>query len=170
MKLVTCMGATSGMKRIRTVPLLVVMRTKYFLPAVNFTGLGIGSAVFQPAAFLSTLAAEICASMALTEAPADPLAGLAGLSAASAARATPAKHVETARASRSEDSPLRFIEKSPPVWAVRMLRETRVRRWRTEWPGRAARATPRRREPYSAGPLTGHLTTILKAPEDWITA
>ena len=64
MKLVTCIGATSGRNWITTGPLFVCIFAKYLCAGSKATFSGLGSRVFQPSLVLSTAALAICASMA----------------------------------------------------------------------------------------------------------
>ena len=119
MVLVTCIGATSGIMRIRIVPSLVAMRTKYFFAGSNATTVGSFRLVFQPATVLLTLAAATCASMpAIALSPAGAAAFFASaaaagfLTAAARAMVTP----ETSRVSEAAATrAVRFIEDLPPV-------------------------------------------------------
>ena len=60
MKLVTCIGAVSGMSWILIGPLLVSMSAVYVFEASNSTFSGFGSLVRQFALLLSTFAFAIC--------------------------------------------------------------------------------------------------------------
>ena len=66
MKLVTCIGATSGRNLIVTLPLLVFMCAQYVWVGSNVASFGFGSDVRQVFEDLSTFAAAICVSIACT--------------------------------------------------------------------------------------------------------
>src|SRR5262245_21387873 len=149
MKFVTCIGATLGLSSISSVPLLVTMRAKYFLPGSNVTTLGAVRRVFHPAAFLSTLAAAIWASICATTLSVAPLTAFLVLVvaavftfSAAAANVTVATRTHMVRRTGPDTLPKRFMEQAPS---------------RLEWesgPSRVAATTAQHAADYAR--LTSH--------------